>query len=431
MAQKVLYNNSGRISEIALSPSSVDLGNVTNDLQIPKSIVTAKGDIITATASDTPVRQGVGSNGQIIVADSNLTNGLGYKDPAFRNWVINGNFDIAQRGTSFTNPADGVYTVDRIRMIYSKSSGLWPSNLIHSQQALTPGEIENSFYFYRISTDGAGSSFDDGSYYGFMIPLEHATRYLCGNGKKVTISFYARSSIANKKLGFYIHQEYGTGGSPTGMESLTGNNETLTSSWVKYTYTFTTNTLSGKTFGTNNDDKINLLFFQQWGVNGCSVLGGVDAETFVGAGNIDIAQVALYAGDVAYPFEPVPFDVELQRCMRYYEKSYDHSVLPGTNTPNGLIETGSLGGNCNIGDYIMPHINFKVSKRTIPTINLYQQTGGSSGYVGLRRNSGNVTADVSASIVSTLSCDSFQVVCQSTRVDERSISFHYTADADF
>ena len=34
MAQKVFYNNSGRVSEISLSPSSVDLGNVTNDAQV-------------------------------------------------------------------------------------------------------------------------------------------------------------------------------------------------------------------------------------------------------------------------------------------------------------------------------------------------------------------------------------------------------------
>lgn len=45
MAQKVLYNDSGRVKEIALSSSSVDLGNVTNDAQLKVSdLVTTVGD---------------------------------------------------------------------------------------------------------------------------------------------------------------------------------------------------------------------------------------------------------------------------------------------------------------------------------------------------------------------------------------------------
>jgi len=45
---------------------------------IPESIVDAKGDIITATAADTPARLAVGTNGQILVADSGEATGLKY-----------------------------------------------------------------------------------------------------------------------------------------------------------------------------------------------------------------------------------------------------------------------------------------------------------------------------------------------------------------
>ena len=45
MAQKVLYNDSGRVKEIALSSSSVDLSNVTNDAQLKASdLVTTIGN---------------------------------------------------------------------------------------------------------------------------------------------------------------------------------------------------------------------------------------------------------------------------------------------------------------------------------------------------------------------------------------------------
>jgi hypothetical protein len=46
------------------------------DGSIQKSLVTAKGDLVTATASATPARLGVGTNGQILIADSTTATGL-------------------------------------------------------------------------------------------------------------------------------------------------------------------------------------------------------------------------------------------------------------------------------------------------------------------------------------------------------------------
>ena len=69
---------------------------------IQNSIVDAKGDLITATANDTPARLAVGNNGETLVADSNTSTGLAYSPSGLTQPIINGAFDIAQRGTTTT-----------------------------------------------------------------------------------------------------------------------------------------------------------------------------------------------------------------------------------------------------------------------------------------------------------------------------------------
>lgn len=55
---------------MGLAKGDVDLGNVTNEAQIAKSIGTAKGDIIYFSGSATPVRLAVGSSGQVLKVSS-------------------------------------------------------------------------------------------------------------------------------------------------------------------------------------------------------------------------------------------------------------------------------------------------------------------------------------------------------------------------
>jgi hypothetical protein len=49
-----------------------------NALFIPDAIVDAKGDLIAATAADTPARLAVGANGEMLVADSTTATGLAW-----------------------------------------------------------------------------------------------------------------------------------------------------------------------------------------------------------------------------------------------------------------------------------------------------------------------------------------------------------------
>lgn len=56
---------------------------------IQNTIVDAKGDLITATAADVPARLGVGTNGQVLTADSTTATGIKWATPAATAPTIN------------------------------------------------------------------------------------------------------------------------------------------------------------------------------------------------------------------------------------------------------------------------------------------------------------------------------------------------------
>ena len=72
-------------------------GTATADAAIPKALVTAKGDIVGATASGVPDNLAVGSNGQILTADSTVAMGIKWSTPSTLSLTIN-----AQTGTTYT-----------------------------------------------------------------------------------------------------------------------------------------------------------------------------------------------------------------------------------------------------------------------------------------------------------------------------------------
>jgi hypothetical protein len=215
----------------------------------------------------------------------------------FRNAIINGNFDIWQRGiTASVSTGSGVYLADRWYDFHHAEGGTLPT-LTRTREKITNGEIESALFYARLTTNGAGSSYGANARGQYQQRLENGVRYLCGVGRKVTLTFWARSSIANKRIGCHILQRYGSGGSPSADDSLVGTNWALTSSWQKFTHTFDTATLNGKTFGTNDDDILQPQIYYMWGSSQKGYVGSATNETFVGSGTIDIAQVQLSSGD--------------------------------------------------------------------------------------------------------------------------------------
>ena len=76
---------------------------------IQNTIVDAKGDLITATAADTPARLAVGTNGQILTADSTAATGLVWASPA----ASSSGLTLIKRST-VTSAADTGTTFDSV-----------------------------------------------------------------------------------------------------------------------------------------------------------------------------------------------------------------------------------------------------------------------------------------------------------------------------
>lgn len=201
----------------------------------------------------------------------------------FRNKVVNGAFDVWQRGT-------GPFTA------LGKCADMWTlswdgtgGGRSITRQTQVPGEeIDNQFYYLRWVQTTAGTA--------TWNSLENYIEYVSTlNGKQVTLSFWAKADAA-RTLNCFIRQDFGSGGSASVTTASTNFN--LTTGWAKYSYTVNLASVSGKTIGT--DSKLALI-----------LLAPLTAFT------IEIANVQLEAGPVATPFESRSIGVETLLCCRY------------------------------------------------------------------------------------------------------------------
>ena len=295
----------------------------------------------------------------------------------FRNMIINGNMIIAQRGEGpATN--SGFVTADR----WSFGSSV-ESTLVGLATGVDNNGTTNML---RVtSTDIVVSQAIEMPY------VAGAPRSQLVTGEQYTISLLAMDATDAVSVNVR-YADGSTGGNfvdvatDTGFVPMTADN--LAGGLTRYTRTFTVG---------NNvpvaSNKCILLSFNPTASSG----------TIVQFGNVQFEP-----GPFATPFEHRPFATELALCQRYYQKSYDLTSAPGANQSNGCRT--AISNNAGVFN---ANVDFKVTMRIDPSIQLWDPTGGVS----------------SLSVGDTVGQSGF-FATQVGGATNSSARFHYAADAE-
>ncbi|MFW9080370.1 carbohydrate-binding protein CenC [Pseudomonas sp. P2757] len=259
-----------------------------------------------------------------------------------RNLLINGGFDIWQRGTTNQGPNIGGYVADRFRCDWNGNAAV-----TISRQDFALGQTEvtgEPSYFLRWQQTTAGI----GATTHKVSQSIESVRTLAG--KTATVSFWARSDAA-RPLTVTIAQHFGTGGSEA-VVKVVGAFQ-LTTAWAKYSATFQVPVIAGKMLGVN--DCLRLAFDLPLNV----------LQT------VDLARVQLEEGPISTPFEYRPAAEEFMLCQRYFEKSFANRLTIRANNGTGTcIVTFTQSAAANTGQYGMT-VDMQVQKRVHPTVVLY------------------------------------------------------------
>jgi hypothetical protein len=328
----------------------VEIGGATIDdpTKIENSIVDAKGDLITATADDTPARLPVGSNGQVLVADSGETTGLRWSSGiSGRNTVINGSLNVWQRGTSFSFTSGFGYSADRW---IARTESVGGSCVFTRESTNDTTNLPNIQYCGRLRrATGNTDTFKLQLINSFetvnSIPLA---------GQNVVLSFYARCGSGYSPTSNNLLAQIYTGtGTDQNFAAITGiaiplnTNVQLTTTWQRFSLTASLASTATQVFVQFNMDPT----------------GTAGSDDY-----FEVTGIQLELGNVATRFESKSYADELAECQRYYQRIQ----------PNGTTKILTPIGRATATTYANFVHPFAVEMRIAPTA--LEQSGTASDY---------------------------------------------------
>jgi len=348
-----------------------------------------------------------------------------------KNIIINGDMSIAQRGTSTASiTGSGYHTLDRFYTSMG-TAGTWTQS-----QSTTVPSGQGFAKSLKMDCTTANGSLSSGSSLAIQQPIEGQNlQYLkkgTSSAESLTVSFWVRSN----KTGTYIVELYDGDNARQSSQSYTISSA---DTWEKKTLTY-----NGDTTGTLGNDNGNSLSLNFWLVAGTNFTSGTLQTSFTSntnanraVGQVNLADstsnewyvtgVQLEAGTSASDFEFLPFDVNIDRCQRYFQKSFNYSNPPGHSDSNGMANgAGNTGSGSSTGQCINTTALVK-NMRAAPTIVVYDAAGTSGKVYGIKYGVNEYNGQ---------SASSFRVGSKYFAVERSSgdsimtFSFHYTASSE-
>ena len=309
-----------------------------------------------------------------------------------RNLIINGAMTVAQRATSTSTILGGTNytTLDRFK---AQTAGYTTAAGTVSQSTEAPTGFSKSIRF-NVTTPETISGGDLANIrYRVEAQDIQNLEYGTSQAKTTTLSFYVRSSIT------------GTYGISVFQDDATRNLGLTYSVNTANTWEYKTLTIPGDTSGTINNDTGEGLQIA-WNLSVGSTFKGTDNTTWGAYSNarwatghaVDLVGVTsdfyltgvqLEVGNTATPFEHRSFADELARCQRYFQKSYNYSVAPGTATTVGMLHLRKNSISSGITDFV---IRLHPPMRANPTAVIYSTSDGASGNLRNETDTANVSA---------------------------------------
>ena len=290
-------------------------------------------------------------------------NGASLRGGMYRNLIINGDMQIAQRGTSSTS--SGYYTVDRWWAGDASAS----NTLVQSQEADAPS---NQGLYYSYKTLLTSTSTATGARLESVQRLEaqfikHSGWNYTSSSSYLTLSFWVKSNVTGTYYAL-IRTEDGTTKSINKSYTIDAAN-----TWEQKIITISGDSslqidndngrgLSVWIFYIGNTDVTDnsLSNLDAWGTFSSSgyTPDSSTASTFLNTSSayISYTGVQLEVGEGASDFEHLPYDVQLQRCQRYYQ----YVSFSGTAANTGEMAVAGP---------------FRTEMRTTPTLSIYSTSG--------------------------------------------------------
>lgn len=287
-----------------------------------------------------------------------------------RNAVVNGGFDIWQRGSPIVVPVStNTWTADRWRAFHDGAGGTTTItfqatgasigyDLLHDAGLRNVG-------LYTVTGAAAGQTVRQ-----FITPIEDVHTF---SGRTVTLSFYANAVTGGPfNITAFLSQNFGTGGSPSATVNSAAHAFAITGTVTKFSFSWVLPSVKFKTVGSNLNDHLDIVF----------------GLPLTGTYSMGISGVQLELGSTASDWSYRPIQQEQALCERY-------------------CQTGQIAGSFSstIAHAIVVSNNLRTKMRGVPTVNTVVSTantnvtGGTlSSTAELASYSGTATATAASTV---------------------------------